>query len=56
MHIKEFEKLKMKIEEIKDIISIIFDQELMRSLKRGKKDIKEGKIISLEDYEEKYIK
>lgn len=57
MHIKkEFEKLKAKIEEIKDIISIIFDRELMKSLKRGKKDINKGKICSLEEYERKYIK
>ena len=28
----------------------------MESVARGKKDIKEGRIISLEKYEEKYIK
>lgn len=50
---EEFEKLKLRVEEI---INIIFDRELMESVARGKKDIKEGRIISLEKYEEKYIK
>ena len=53
---KEFEELKAKIEEMEEIISIIFDKELMDSLARGKKDIEEGRIISLEEYEKKYIK
>ena len=48
---KEFEELKAKVEEIEEIISIIFDKELMESLARGKKDIEEGRIISLEEYE-----
>jgi hypothetical protein len=51
---EEFEKLK--VEEMEEIINIIFDRELMESVARGKKDIKEGRIISLEEYEEKYIK
>jgi hypothetical protein len=53
---EEFEKLKLKVEEMEEIINIIFDRELMESVARGKKDIKEGRIISLEEYEEKYIK
>jgi len=53
---EEFEKLKLKVEEMEEIINIIFDRELMESVTRGKKDIKEGRIISLEKYEEKYIK
>jgi len=53
---EEFEKLKLKVEEMEEIINIIFDRELMESVARGKKDIKEGRIISLEKYEEKYIK
>ena len=53
---KEFEELKAKVEEMEEIISIIFDKELMESLARSKKDIKEGRIISLEEYEKKYIK
>ncbi len=53
---EEFEKLKLKVEEMEEIVSIIFDRELMGSVARGKKDIKEGRIISLEKYEEKYIK
>ena len=52
---KEFEELKAKVEEMEEIISIIFDKELMESLARGKKDIEEGKIISLEEYEKKHI-
>lgn len=52
---EEFEKLKEKVEEIEEIISILLDKELMESLARGKKDIEEGRIISLEEYEEKYI-
>ncbi len=52
---KEFEELKAKVEEMEEIISIIFDKELMESLARGKKDMEEGRIISLEEYE-KYIK
>jgi hypothetical protein len=52
---KEFEELKAKVEEMEEIISIIFDKELMESLARGKKDIEEGEIISLEEYEKKYI-
>lgn len=48
---EEFEKLR-----VEEIINIIFDRELMESVARGKKDIKEGRIISLEKYEEKYIK
>ncbi|MCK4637236.1 MAG: hypothetical protein KAT49_05090 [Methanomicrobia archaeon] len=53
---EEFEKLKLKVEEMEEIINIIFDRELMESVTRGKKDIKEGRIISLEEYEEKYTK
>jgi hypothetical protein len=34
---KEFEELKAKVEEMEEIISIIFDKELMESLTRGKK-------------------
>ena len=48
---KEFEELKAKVEEMEEIISILFDKELMESLARGKKDMKEGRIISLEEYE-----
>ena len=46
---EEFEKLKAKVEEMEEIISIIFDKELMESLARGKKDIEEGRMISLEE-------
>jgi hypothetical protein len=53
---KEFEELKAKVEEMEEIISILFDKELMESLARGKKDIEEGRIISLEEYEKKYTK
>jgi len=53
---EEFEKLKAKLEEMEEIISIIFDKELMESLARSKKDIEEGRIISMEEYEKKYIK
>ena len=53
---KEFEELKAKVEEMEEIISILSDKELMESLARGKKDIEEGRIISLEGYEKKYIK
>ncbi|KYK38563.1 MAG: hypothetical protein AYK18_16990 [Theionarchaea archaeon DG-70] len=52
---EKFEKLKEKVEEMEEIISMLFDKELMESLARGKKDIEEGRIISLEEYEEKYI-
>ncbi len=52
---EEFEKLKEKVEEMEEIISILFDKELMESLARGKKDIEEGRVISLREYEEKYI-
>lgn len=51
---KEFEELKAKVEEMEEIISIIFDKELTESLARGKKDIEQGEIISLEEYEKKY--
>lgn len=51
----EFEELRKRVEDIEEIISIIFDKELMESLARGKKDIEEGKMISLEEYEKKYI-
>lgn len=53
---KEFEELKAKVEEMEEIICILSDKELMESLARGKKDIKEGRIISSEGYEEKYMK
>jgi len=46
---EEFEKLKAKVEEMEEIISIIFDKELMESLARGRKDIEEGRMISLEE-------
>lgn len=52
---EEFEKLKAKVEEMEEIISIIFDKELMETLARGKKDIEEGRVISLEEYEKKYV-
>ncbi|MGD2249229.1 MAG: hypothetical protein PVF58_12555 [Candidatus Methanofastidiosia archaeon] len=52
---EEFEKLKTKVEEMEEIISIIFDQALMESVERGKKDIEKGRIISLEEYEKKYV-
>jgi hypothetical protein len=52
----EFEKLKAEVEEMEEIISILFDRELMESIARGKKDIDEGRIISLEEYEKEYIK
>lgn len=52
---EKFEKLKEKVEEMEEIISILFDKELMESLARGKKDIEEGRTISLGEYEEKYI-
>jgi hypothetical protein len=48
---KEFEKLKMKVNEMEEILSILFDRELMESVARGKKDIDGGKVISLEEYE-----
>lgn len=51
----EFEELRKRVEDMEEIISIIFDKELMESLARGKKDIEEGKMISLEEYEKKYI-
>ena len=53
---KEFEELKAKVEEMEEIICILFDKELTESLVRGKKDMEEGRIISLEEYEEKYMK
>jgi hypothetical protein len=52
----EFEKLKAEVEEMEEIVSILFDRELMESIARGKKDIDEGRIISLEEYEKEYIK
>lgn len=57
MHItkEEFEELKAKVEEVEEILSIILDKELMESLARGKKDIEEGRMISLEEYEKKNI-
>ncbi len=57
MHItkEEFEELKAKLEEVEEILSIIFDRELMESLARGKKDIEEGRMISLEEYEKEHI-
>lgn len=48
---EEFEKLKAKVEEMEEIISIIFDQKLMESVERDKKDIRKGRIIFLEEYE-----
>jgi hypothetical protein len=56
MHITkdEFEELRKRVEDMEEIISIIFDKELMESLARGKKDIEEGSIVSLEEYEKNY--
>ena len=51
----EFEELRKRVEDMEEIISIIFDKELMESLARGKRDIEKGRIISLEEYEEKYL-
>lgn len=48
---EEFEKLKAKVEEMEEIISIIFDQKLMESVERDKKDIRKERIIFLEEYE-----
>lgn len=52
----EFEKLKAEVEEMEEIVSMLFDRELMESIARGKKDINEGRIVSLEEYEKEYIK
>ncbi|MGC1119464.1 MAG: hypothetical protein WBA22_00090 [Candidatus Methanofastidiosia archaeon] len=53
---EEFEKLKAKVEEMEEIVSILFDKELMESIARGKKDIEGGRIVTLEEYEKEYIK
>ena len=48
---EEFEKLKTKVNEMEEILSILFDKELMESVARGKKDIDGGNVVSLEEYE-----
>ena len=48
---EEFKKLKMKVEEMEEILSILFDRELMESVGRGKRDIERGDVVSLEEYE-----
>jgi hypothetical protein len=58
MHITkdEFEKLKAKVEEMAEVVSILFDRELVESIERGKKDVEEGRVVSLEDYEKEYAR
>ncbi len=48
---EEFKELKMKVEEMEEILSILFDKELMESVGRGKRDIEKGDVVSLEEYE-----
>lgn len=53
---KEIERIKKELGEMRETFEVLFDRELMESLKRGIKDIKEGRVISLEEYEKKYGK
>jgi predicted transcriptional regulator len=47
----ELKALKNRVEGLEETVSLILDRQLFRSIKRGLRDIDEGRIISLEDYE-----
>jgi predicted transcriptional regulator len=47
----ELKALKNRVEDLEETVSLILDRQLFRSIKRGLRDIDEGRIISLEDYE-----
>ena len=48
---QEFEILKKEVDFIEETLEVLMDKELIEGMKRGKKDIQEGRVYTSDEAE-----
>jgi len=51
---KDFEEIKNHIEGIEEMLSVLLDNELRESIKRGKRDVEAGRVKTQDEIMRKY--